>query len=71
MIGTATRLLTGATRLTRPNVAAISGAVSSVAMVDATRLRRSVPRQPPTLSQLQRRETAAAATSATMPTTLS
>src|SRR5436190_317744 len=56
MIGTATRLLTGATRLMRPNVAAISGAVSSVAIVDATRLRRSVPRQPPATNAGELRE---------------
>src|SRR5688572_11084993 len=69
MSGTATRLVIGATRLTRPNVAATKGAVSMVAAVDATRLRRTVPRQPPTLNQLQRRASAPDATSATIPTT--
>jgi len=41
----------------RPNVAAISGAVSSVAMWTRRDCAQD-PRQPPTLSQLQRRETA-------------
>ena len=71
MNGTATRLLTGATRLIRPKVAATSGAVRIVAAVDATRLRYSVPRHPLAPNHSQRRLSAPAATSATMPITLS
>ena len=71
MIGTATRFVSGATRLTLPNTAATRGAVNSVATTDVSTLRYSVPCQPRVASHRHRRPSAPAATSATIPTALS
>ena len=71
MIGAATRLESGAIRLTRPNTQATSGAVTAQATIEVTSSLASLPFQPSTRSARWRRHSDPAATSAHMPSTLS
>ena len=69
-IGPAARFESGATRLMRPNVHAMSGAVTTVASIDTARSRTNARRHPRTVCDSRRFTQIPAATSAAKPTTL-